>query len=255
MTSDDPLENDPFISKVDLSGLPPGFAEKTGPAAHKEKSKKPNTATTEEDDLAPTPMPEDHPQNNFSQTDPSVVQDYEQRISALEAELQQTKEQLMRAVADSDNTRKRANRERDDIRKYAISSFSKDLLEIADTFERALSFVEEGTIEENEHFKNFVEGVKATDRVLHRIFERNGIKKLEPLDTPFDPNFHEVMFEGAGSGKPAGTIIQVLENGYVLNGRLLRAAKVGVAARESEAPAPEQSAPSIDPGSQLDEEI
>ncbi len=243
MTSED-QQKKTTAAKIDTSLFPEGFTEKTGPAAYKEKQ----TQADEQAQTQTEPVNEGQPAQ--APLSDAVQATYEARINTLETELAETKDLLMRAVAEAENTRKRASRERDDMRKFAISSFSKDLLEIADTFGRALSFVEDGMFEEDEQAKNFIDGVKATERVLFRIFERNGIKKDEPLDKAFDPNFHEVMFEVPNTGKPAGTIVQVLESGYLLNGRLLRAAKVGVATGEVS-----DASPSTDPGSQIDQEV
>ena len=85
--------------------------------------------------------------------------------------------------------------------------------------------------------KNLVEGIEATERTLLKTFEKHGIQKIEPLDEPFDPNFHEVMFESPAPGKPAGVVMQVMEPGYTLHDRLIRPARVGVTKDDGSAPA------------------
>lgn len=150
------------------------------------------------------------------------------KVQLLEQELERTKDQLMRALAETENTRKRSLREREDAAKFAIAGFSKDIVSVADNLRRALSAVPESLTQSLPEIKNLLSGIEATERELLRSFEKNGIQKIEPLDQAFDPHFHEVMFEAFIPDKPSGTVIQVVEAGYVLNGRLLRPARVGV---------------------------
>lgn len=173
------------------------------------------------------------------ETDPLAPEEISEQIDlsegghaenqALQAELAETKDKMIRAVAEMENIRKRSVKERDDARKYAISGFAKDLVNVADNLRRALDAVPE---EQREQISALIGGIEATERELLRSFEKNGITKIEPAETLFDPNIHEVMFEAPGTGKPVGTIIQVVENGYMLHDRLLRPARVGVAKDE-----------------------
>ena len=160
-----------------------------------------------------------------------------ERTQSLEAEVSSLKDQLLRALAEAENIRRRAQREREDVAKYAVSGFAKDLVAVADNLRRALDAVPAGSRETDDLLKNLATGVEATERQLAAAFERVGIKKLEPLGAPFDPNFHQVMFEIENSGQAAGTVVQVLQAGYTIHGRLLREAMVGVA-RRGEEPAP-----------------
>lgn len=150
------------------------------------------------------------------------------RISALESELERTKDQMIRALAEAENTRRRAVKDKEDASKFAVTSFSRDLLSVADNLRRALDAIPAELVAENPQVKSFTDGIEATERELLRSFEKNGITKIEPLDQPFDPNFHEVMFEAPMPDKANGTIIQVLEPGYTINGRILRPARVGI---------------------------
>lgn len=194
-----------------------------------------NEAAEENDPLAPEPLL------------PNVEDETgdANEIEALEDELAQTKDQLLRAVAEMDNIRKRSKKEREDASKYAVSSFARDMLSIADNLRRALDSVPADVIEAEPRLKNVVEGVEATERELLRNFEKHGIQKVEPGEEIFDPNKHEVMLEIPGSGKPAGMILQVMEVGYMLNDRLLRPARVGVAKADSgqDQPPPPQGSP------------
>lgn len=154
------------------------------------------------------------------------------RIEELEIQLAQTKDQMIRALAEAENARKRAQKDREEASKYALSRFSKDLLSVADNLRRALDAVPPELSQQHEQVKGLTDGIEATERELLRSFEKNGIEKLTPLDEPFDPNFHEVMFEAPMADKPNGTVIQVIECGYTLNGRILRPARVGISKGE-----------------------
>jgi len=151
------------------------------------------------------------------------------RVAKLEAEVASLKDQLLRAMAETENTRRRAQRDREDASKFAVSSFAKDLVGVADNLRRALEAVPPEGREKDEMLKSLAVGVEATERQLLGAFERAGIKKVDPTGEPFDPNFHQVMFEIENTGKAAGTVVQVLQPGYTIHGRLLREAMVGVA--------------------------
>lgn len=169
-------------------------------------------------------------------------------IKALQDEADTAKEKMMRAVADAENTKRRIMKEMTDTKKYAISSFSRDLLNVSDNLRRALDAVPDD-LKEDVRLSNLIEGIEATERELLRAFEKNGIQKLEPMDEIFDPNFHEVMFEAPVPDKPAGAIIQIIETGYLLHDRLLRPARVGVAKNDGL-----ESAPLDEPGQNIDTE-
>ncbi len=162
----------------------------------------------------------------------------EQQITQLQEELLEARNRTMRALADAENTRKRAVKDREDAGKFAVAGFARDMILFGDNFVRALTSMPEDTP------PAVAEGLSAMEKEFLSTMDRHGIKKIEPLDEPFDANFHEVMFEAPTPGKAAGTIIQVIEAGYVLNGRLLRAAKVGIAKAEPNAPS--------DPGGKVD---
>ena len=163
--------------------------------------------------------------NNGLPTSPELMQ----RIAELEVEVIDTKDKMVRAIAEAENVRKRSEKNRIDTTKFAISGFAKDLLAVSDYLNRALSSIPEEELPNNEFLKSMFDGVSATERELARVFETNGIKKVEPLNQTFDPNLHEVMFEAEIPDQMPGTIIEVMDCGYTLNGRLLRPARVGVA--------------------------
>jgi molecular chaperone GrpE len=162
----------------------------------------------------------------------------EDRIAALEAEVAQLKDQHLRALAEAENIRRRGQREKDDAVRFAASGLARDLLASADNLRRALDSVPATQVQEG-LAKTLIDGVAATERELLGAFEKHNIKRIHPLDEKFDHNLHQAMFEVEHSGKPAGTVVQVLQPGYVLHERLLRPAMVGVAKGNPEAPAPD----------------
>jgi|JI10StandDraft_1071094.scaffolds.fasta_scaffold02601_17 molecular chaperone GrpE len=157
------------------------------------------------------------------------------QISDLQQQLAATRDQGLRALAEADNARKRALKDREDASKYAVSNFARDLLDYTDNFKRAIDSIPEDLKSSgDDRITNLLTGLEAMQRQLLQTFEKNGIKKLEPRDEPFNPHFHEVMFEVPGTGKPAGMIIQLVDAGYILHDRLLRPARVGVAKDEGQ---------------------
>jgi molecular chaperone GrpE len=152
----------------------------------------------------------------------------ETRIAELEAELAEQRDRLLRALAETENVRRRAQREREDASKYAVAGFAKDLLSTADNLRRALDSLPESEARDD-RTRSLLAGVAATERELLGIFERYGIKRIDPKGERFDHNFHQAIFEAERPDQPTGTIIEVLQPGYALHDRLLRPAMVGVA--------------------------
>jgi molecular chaperone GrpE len=166
----------------------------------------------------------------------------EELVAKLEAELAETKDRLLRALAETENQRRRAQRDREDAQRYGSASFAKDLLDAADNLRRALASVAPEEVQD-ERVKALIEGVAATERALLAAFERNGIRRIEPqLGDRFDFNLHQAMFEVENSGRPPGSVVQLLQAGYQMHDRLLRPALVGVA----KAQAQPKDAPRID---------
>jgi len=162
------------------------------------------------------------------------------REAELEAEAAKLKDQLLRALAEQENIRRRAQREREDAVKYAAQRFATDLLSVADNLRRAIDSAPAAQAQD-ELTKTLLAGVAATERELIGAFEKHGVRRVDPAGEKFDHNLHQAMFELENTGKPAGTIVQVLAPGYLLQDRLLRAAMVGVAKGDGPAaePAPE----------------
>ena len=160
--------------------------------------------------------------------------------AALAEEVKDLKDKLLRAMAETENLRRRFEREREDTAKYAVSNFAKELATVADNLRRALESIGEEA-RTNDAVKGLTEGVEATERAMLAAFERFGVKRVEPLGQRFDPNLHQAMAQ-IDSDQPAGTVVQVMQPGYVIHGRLLRAAMVIVAkAKPAQGPGGEAS--------------
>ena len=151
----------------------------------------------------------------------------------LEAKILELKDQLLRTVADSENLRKRLEREKEQTRKFGIANFAKDLLSIADNLGRALDSAPNKEDVEDQAIENLVLGIQMTEQELQKVFDNNNIRKIDPLGEKFDYNFHQAMFEVEETDQEPGIVVQVLQPGYAIDDRILRPAMVGVAANKS----------------------
>lgn len=162
-------------------------------------------------------------------------------VEALRAEVAALKDQALRFAAEAENTKRRAEREMNDARAFAITKFARDLLEAADNLGQATAYAPKDVTDQA--VKNFVVGVEMTEKKLLEAFERNGLKKVVPAaGEKFDPNLHQAMMEQMSDEVAAGAVIKTLQSGYSLFGRLVRPAMVVVAAKGSGAGAPELTA-------------
>lgn len=153
----------------------------------------------------------------------------EEKVQQLENKLGEMKDNLLRALADAENTRKRAHKEKEESVRFGITSFARDLLHIADNLSRALKAVDSKTFEDKE-VQGFVDGVKMTEKELLKTFERHHIVRIAPkAGDPFDHHQHQAMFEVENNTHPAGSIVEVMQDGFILHDRLLRPALVGIA--------------------------
>jgi molecular chaperone GrpE len=148
--------------------------------------------------------------------------------SALAVENAALRDQLLRALADVENTRRQAERSKADSRKYSIAEFAREMLGVSDTLQRAIGAAES---QDRPADAPLLEGVRATERMLAGVFERFGLRKIAPLGEPFDPNSHEAMMEVDDASRAPGTVATVLEDGYAIHDRLLRPARVAVVRR------------------------
>lgn len=173
------------------------------------------------------------------------------QIAALQAEASEFKDRYLRAVAETENLRKRAEREKQDATQYAFTRFARDLLGVADNFERALDAMKpEKRAALPPEALSVIEGIEATQRQLLSALERYAIRKIEAVGQKFNPNQHEAIAELPVPGQTAGTVIAVAENGYTIGDRLLRAAKVAIAAQMPEDSV--QDTPAAQPGGIVD---
>lgn len=154
-------------------------------------------------------------------------------VAKLEADLAEFRDKHLRALAEIENVRRRGEKEKADALKYAATNFAKDILAVADNLRRAIDAVPDEAAESDGAIKTLIEGVQLTERELLAIFERHGIKPIAADGEKFDHNLHQAMFEVPDTGKPAGTVVQVLQTGYTINDRLLRPAMVGVAKNDA----------------------
>jgi molecular chaperone GrpE len=146
---------------------------------------------------------------------------------ALRAEIASLKEQMLREAADAENTKRRIEREANDARAYAIQKFARDLLGAADNLARAMAHAPQS---DDQIVKNFVLGVEMTEKELQGAFERNGLKKVEPArGDKFDPHLHQAMMEQPADDVAPGSVVQTIQAGYELFGRIVRPAMVVVA--------------------------
>lgn len=150
------------------------------------------------------------------------------RIAELEAEAAKYKDQWIRAVAEMENLRKRAERDQQETSKYAISGFARDMVSVLENLIRARDSVPAEKREGNELLGTLCEGVELTLQELLQIFERHGIRRITPLNEKFDHNFHQAVVQVERDDVPAGTVIQVVQSGYIIGDRLLRPAMVAV---------------------------
>ena len=157
--------------------------------------------------------------------------------TSLDRELAECKDRLLRTLADMDNMRKRTEREVADARIYGISNFARDILGVADNMHRAMAALDdELRAKADEPTKVLLEGVELTERELMNVLEKHGVKRIEPLGQKFDPNRHQAMYEIEDASVPAGTVVQVLQAGYLIGDRMLRPALVAVAKGGGKAP-------------------
>ena len=191
------------------------------------KKNKKNTPETDTEDMDNSEVitdetPEEEITETAGETDAEMAAELEQ----LQAENKKLKEDFLRAFADAENIKKRCAQEIEKNNKYAISSFAKSLLTVADNLHRAIEAVNQN--ENKENCEALLKGVELTENELQKVFGKFGIAKMESLNKIFDPNFHQVIQEVEDPSKPVGTIIAELQTGYMINDRILREAMVVV---------------------------
>lgn len=182
----------------------------------------------------PEAEPEQEDNNYEEQANEQPAAEMDEQ-AALQAEVARLKDQLLRAAAELENTRKRMQRDQEETAKYAITGFARDLVAVIENLQRASEAVPKDALTKDPFLKTLSEGVEMTQRELLNIFQRHGIKRIDPIGEKFDHNFHQAVAQIETPDKPPGTVVQVLQAGYVIHDRLLRPAMVGVA-KQGEAP-------------------
>lgn len=147
----------------------------------------------------------------------------------LRADLDGEKDQALRVRAEMENMRKRGDREKAEVAKYAITKFAGDIVNVADNFDRALKAVPTAAAAENATLKALHEGVSMTEREFLNVLERHGVRRIDPTGQPFNPHQHQAVMEQQNAEVAAGTVLQVFQQGYIIEDRVLRPAMVVVA--------------------------
>ena len=150
-------------------------------------------------------------------------------VAALQAEVADLKDKWLRAHAEVENIRKRAEREREEAAKYSIAKLARDIVAVGDNFQRAIDAVPAGAAEKDPALKSFLDGVTMTERELLNALDRHGIKRVQPLNEQFNPHLHQAVAQVPRADVPSGTIVEVYQAGYMIEERVLRPALVGVA--------------------------
>lgn len=151
-----------------------------------------------------------------------------ERMAALENELAETKQAVLYAQAETQNVRRRLEKDAQDARAYAATGFARDMLSVMDNMQRALEAIPD-EVKNEEKWGGLIGGIEATARELEKVFEQNGVKRVASMGLPLDPNQHQAMVEIPTEEQEPGTIVQEMQAGYVIKDRLLRPAFVGVA--------------------------
>jgi molecular chaperone GrpE len=182
------------------------------------------------------PMPHDDPDDKVHLAEGLLADS--QEPAAVEAANASLRDRLLRALAEVENTRRRAERRVADAREYGISDFATELLSVVDSLQRAVASAEDRTPAD----AALLDGVRATQGQLLATLGRFGVRRIEALGASFDPNLHEAMAEVEDDSSPPGSVVSVLEDGYMIHDRLLRAARVAVAKPRQEAAPPVDAA-------------
>ncbi|WP_065754660.1 nucleotide exchange factor GrpE [Bradyrhizobium paxllaeri] len=180
--------------------------------------------------------PNDNTANPAETGEPVVSKPYimpddpeEGAVELLVKEATEARDKMLRTLAEMENLRKRTAKEVADARAYGITGFARDILEIADNLQRALDAIPADVKETADPgIKAFIEGVELTERSLLNTLEKNGVKKFDPSGEKFDPNFQQAMYEVPDPSVPSGTVVQVVQAGFMIGERILRPALVGV---------------------------
>ncbi len=179
------------------------------------------------------PHEEPAPEANADASPETIIRALQALLEDKDKELAVLKDQSLRALAEAENTRRRSERELADMSKYAVTGFARDLVSVLENLQRALDSIPEAMIAEQPAVQNLYTGVEMTLKELISVFSRQGIQRIDPMGEKFDHNLHQAVAQIESADAPAGTVVQVLQAGYIIHDRLLRPAMVGVAAATS----------------------
>jgi molecular chaperone GrpE len=180
-------------------------------------------------------------------SDESVAESTEPTYEELQSEVASIKDQLLRSLAEGENIRRRTEREKTDMSKYAITNFAREIISVADNLTRALGSISDETRTGNEELANLCLGIEMTDKELTSTFEKFNIQLINSIGQKFDHNIHQAMFEVDDPDQPAGVVVQEIQKGYVLHDRLLRPAMVGVSKGGPKLEVTEEILPIVEP--------
>jgi molecular chaperone GrpE len=177
---------------------------------------------------------EEEKEEQENKVDESLVEEENEANSqpeeiSLEDKVKELEDRLLRSAAEVENIRKRSEKERAEAYKIGISLFVKDFVPVLDNIERALASLKDS---DEINYESFVEGISATEKDIISLLEKHGIQQINPINEKFDPLFHEALFEAESDDHEPGFVTQVIEVGYVIDKRLIRAAKVGVSSKK-----------------------
>jgi molecular chaperone GrpE len=234
---------------VDDPPLPGPVALDFWPLKHDIRPSKPHLSKTDFQKGSVMTDPSGQKDNPAQETEPVVSKPYimpddpeEGSAEALAKEAAESRDKMLRTLAERENLRKRTQREVADARIYGITGFARDVLDIADNLQRALDAVPaEAKAAADPGLKALIEGVELTERSLLNTLEKNGVKKFDPAGEKFDPNFQQAMYEIPDPSVPAGTVLQVVQAGYMIGERVLRPALVAVSKGGAKTAASEQN--------------
>jgi molecular chaperone GrpE len=173
--------------------------------------------------------------------DPGHLDPKQLLVAAKEAQLDAANDKVLRSYADLDNMRKRVEREKEDTAKYAITKFARDIVNVADNFERAILSVPAEAKVGNAALNSLIDGVSLTEREFLNVLERHGVKRVAPQGEPFNPHHHQAVMEQPNLEVAPGTVLQVFQPGYLIDDRVLRPAMVVVATGGPKPPKPSAS--------------
>lgn len=178
------------------------------------------------------------------------VEQLKAMIAALQGDLEKKsaeaaakQDQFLRAVAETENVRRRLEKEKEETAKYAITKFAKDILTVGDNFQRAIAAVPKDAVESDPALKTLLDGVILAERDYKTALERHGVRVIDPAGQPFNPHHHQAVMEQENASVPAGTVLQVYQVGYMIDDRNLRPAMVVVSRGGPKVAKADESAP------------